>query len=74
MVEQVATASASQTENIGQIHSALGGIGEVTQGNAANAEESAAAAEELNAQAFCLKGDVVELLRLVGGRNAATVD
>jgi methyl-accepting chemotaxis protein len=39
----------------------------VTQSNAANAEESAAAAEELNAQAGAMKQAVAELLQLVGG-------
>jgi len=40
--------------------------GQVTQSNAANAEESAAAAEELNAQAISMKDSVAELLQLVG--------
>jgi methyl-accepting chemotaxis protein len=39
----------------------------VTQSNAANAEESAAAAEELNAQALKMKETVGELLQLVSG-------
>ena len=43
----------------------------VTQSNAANAEESASAAEELNAQADALKEAVVGLLRLVNGHAAA---
>ena len=41
----------------------------VTQSNAANAEESAAAAEELNAQAHAMKESVAELLKLVGGNQ-----
>jgi methyl-accepting chemotaxis protein len=39
----------------------------VTQSNAANAEESAAAAQELNSQAESLEESVEELLHLVGG-------
>jgi len=39
----------------------------VTQSNAANAEETAAASEELNAQALTLLDTVGDLLRLVGG-------
>jgi methyl-accepting chemotaxis protein len=39
----------------------------VTQSNAANAEESASAAEELNAQAENLKEAVNELLTMVDG-------
>ena len=38
----------------------------VTQTNAAGAEESAAAAEELNAQSVVLKDAVRELMQLVG--------
>jgi methyl-accepting chemotaxis protein len=45
----------------------------VTQSNAANAEESAAAAEELNAQAVTMKDSVADLLQLVGGERQGTV-
>jgi methyl-accepting chemotaxis protein len=41
----------------------------VTQSNAANAEQSASAEEELNAQADALKESVAELLQLVGGNK-----
>lgn len=41
----------------------------ITQGNAASAEESAGAADELNTQARALKTAVTELLRLVEGRD-----
>ena len=43
----------------------------VTQSNAGNAEETAAAAEELNAQAQAAHESVSELLRLVEGGTAA---
>ncbi len=39
----------------------------VVQKNAASAEESAAAAQEMNAQAVTMKGFVGELMALVGG-------
>ena len=42
-----------------------------TQSSAANAEESAAAAQQLNAQACSVKSDVFELLTLVGGGRDA---
>jgi hypothetical protein len=42
----------------------------VTQSNAASAEESASAAEELNAQALTLKEAVAELLLMVDGHSA----
>jgi methyl-accepting chemotaxis protein len=43
---------------------------QVTQQNAAGAEESAAAAEELSGQAETLKGMVGELQQVVGGSSA----
>jgi len=71
LVTEVASASREQTQGIAQINSAVGQMDKVTQANAANAEESAAAAEELNAQAGIMKQSVAELLRLVDGAQAA---
>jgi methyl-accepting chemotaxis protein len=42
----------------------------ITQQNAANAEESASASEELSAQAATMKDIVGELVALVGGSTA----
>lgn len=67
LAAEVATASKEQTQGITQINSAVGQMDKVTQSNAANAEESAAAAEELNAQAATMKQSVLELVKLVGG-------
>jgi methyl-accepting chemotaxis protein len=72
LVAEVAGASREQTQGITQINTAVGQMDKVTQSNAANAEESAAAAEELNAQAETMKHSVAELLRLVGGDNQTT--
>ena len=44
----------------------------VTQQNAANAEESASASEELSAQAESMKEVVNQLVALVGGAGAQT--
>ena len=66
LVAEVAGASREQTQGITQINTAVGQMDKVTQSNAANAEESAAAAEELNAQAISMKDSVAELLQLVG--------
>ena len=54
---------------IAQINTAVGQMDKVTQGNAATAEESAAAAEELNAQAETTKHSVKELMKLVGSNG-----
>jgi len=69
LVAEVAGASREQTQGITQINTAVGQMDKVTQSNAANAEESAAAAEELNAQATTMKESVTELLQLVGGSH-----
>jgi len=51
LVAEIATASNEQAEGIGQVNQGLTQIDQVTQQNTANAEESAAASEELSAQA-----------------------
>ncbi|MBI2517618.1 MAG: hypothetical protein HYV95_12010 [Opitutae bacterium] len=63
LVAEIATASAEQTQGIGQVNGAVAQMDKVTQSNASGAEESAAAAEELNAQS-------AELQRLVGDFQA----
>jgi methyl-accepting chemotaxis protein len=67
LVAEVATASKEQTQGIDQLNTAIGQIDKVTQSNAANAEESASAAEEMSAQTEALKEAVGELLALVTG-------
>ena len=71
LVAEIAGASKEQAEGIEQINSATSEMDRVTQLNAANAEESAAASEELNAQAEQMKGHVGELADLVGGNDGA---
>jgi methyl-accepting chemotaxis protein len=66
---QIATASKEQTQGIGQVNTAITQMDKVTQTNAANAEETASAAEELNAQAEELKNTVWDLLALVEGEK-----
>ena len=67
LVSEIATSSKEQDIGLGQIGSAVTNMDKTTQGNAAGAEETASAAEELNAQAASLLENVNELLRLVGG-------
>ena len=71
LVADVSAASDEQIRGITQINSAVTQMDQVTQGNSTSAEESAAAAQELNAQATVLKHSVAELLQLVGGSAAA---
>jgi methyl-accepting chemotaxis protein len=73
LVAEVASASREQTQGVSQINAALGQMDKVTQSNAANAEQSAAAAQELNAQAETMKESVAEMFHLVNGKSGATV-
>ncbi len=69
LVGEIATASSEQAQGISQVNVALTQMDKVTQSNAANAEESAAAAEELNAQATSQQDSVAILLALAGQPN-----
>ncbi|HTB86148.1 MAG TPA: methyl-accepting chemotaxis protein [Candidatus Sulfotelmatobacter sp.] len=66
LATEVAHSCSEQTQGITQINSAVGQMDRVTQGNAASAEESAAAAQELETQARSMKDAVESLLQLVG--------
>jgi methyl-accepting chemotaxis protein len=69
LVGEINQASAEQTEGIQQVNGAVGQMDKVTQSNASSAEETAAAAEELSAQAQLMRENVFELLRLVDGQR-----
>ena len=69
LAAELAAASSEQTQGITQISIAVGQVDKVTQSNAANAEESAAAAQELNAQAEIMKQSINELSALVSGKG-----
>jgi len=71
LAAEVANASNEQNQGIVQINVAVGEMDKVTQSNAANAEQTAAAAEELNSQAGAMKQGVDELLQLIGGQAAS---
>ncbi|MBI2510811.1 MAG: MCP four helix bundle domain-containing protein [Opitutae bacterium] len=64
-VSDIATASREQTQGLAQIGGAIAQMDKVTQANAGSAEETASAAEELNAQALAMQESVQDLLRLV---------
>jgi hypothetical protein len=70
LAAELAAASSEQTQGITQINVAVSQVDKVTQSNAANAEESAAAAQELNAQAEMMKQSIYELSALVSGKGA----
>jgi methyl-accepting chemotaxis protein len=73
LVDEVNLGSQEQARGIDQIGKALTQMEQVTQGTAANAEESAAAAEELNAQSETLKDVVQRLAAMVGASESVAV-
>lgn len=67
LIAEVAAASREQDQGMQQINTAITQVDKVVQANAANAEESAAAGEELNAQAVVLREAIAGLQQLIGG-------
>jgi len=69
LVGEISAASSEQAQGISQISKAIAEMDKVVQQNAANAEESASASEEMNAQALNMKGVIGELSQLIGGNG-----
>jgi methyl-accepting chemotaxis protein len=69
LVAEISVASKEQAQGIDRINAAVAEMDKVIQQNAANADESASASEELNAQAAQMQGMVVELHLLRCGRS-----
>ncbi len=67
LVGQIATAAREQSLGIEQINAAIRQMDRVSQGNAANAEQSAEAAQQIDAHADLLNTLVGKLRGLVGG-------
>ena len=55
IIEKISSASDDQARSVEQVHQSITQISDVVQLNSATAEESAAASEELSAQALLLK-------------------
>jgi methyl-accepting chemotaxis protein/methyl-accepting chemotaxis protein-1 (serine sensor receptor) len=68
LVDDVSQASKQQSQGIDQVTQAVALMEKVTQATAANAEESAAASEELSAQAETTMVAVRSLMAMVDGR------
>ena len=67
LVEKIAASAQKQDQGIEQVNIAVAETDKITHQNAANAEESASASEEMNAQAGQLKDLVDELVILING-------
>jgi methyl-accepting chemotaxis protein/methyl-accepting chemotaxis protein-1 (serine sensor receptor) len=71
LVDEVNLGSQEQSRGIDQIAKAISQMEQVTQKTAANAEESASASEQLNAQAAAMADIVNRLTALAGGAGAS---
>ena len=70
-VGAIAAAAGQQQTTIERVTLSLGELNQATQGVAANAEQSAASAEELSAQSQLLMDSIQALGRLVGARDGS---
>lgn len=70
LIGEISNASAEQTNGIERVNQAIAEMHRVTQDNAANAEESASAAVELETQAEGMENILAELIALVGTKGA----
>ncbi|MCD8478451.1 MAG: methyl-accepting chemotaxis protein [Sulfurospirillum sp.] len=66
LIGEIAISAKEQAEGMNQIATAMGSVDQITQQNASASEETAAAAEELNAQALSMLDNVSELAMLAG--------
>ena len=66
MIGEIAISAKEQAEGMNQIATAMGSVDQITQQNASASEETAAAAEELNAQALSMLESVAEIAALAG--------
>lgn len=73
LIADIAAASDEQSRGTEQINLAVAEAEKAVQQNAANAEESASAAEILNLQAEQLKGFIEQLVILIGGEHTLKV-
>jgi methyl-accepting chemotaxis protein len=75
LVGEIAAATREQSQGIGQVNKAVAEVDKVTQQNAASAEESASASEEMSGQARQMQDFVAALAALIeGGSTAASLD
>lgn len=71
LIAEIATATSEQNTGIAQINTAVTQIDSVTQNAAATASSIASSSEDLNGQAFELSEAVLDLNRIVEGRDSS---
>ena len=69
LISEIASASQEQAQGVAQIAQAINEVDQATQNNAATSEGSAAASEELSAQAVGLGEIVNQLVKIVSGES-----
>ncbi|MDH4246527.1 MAG: methyl-accepting chemotaxis protein [Deltaproteobacteria bacterium] len=69
LVAEVTNSSQEQTQSIVQVSNGMSRMESLTQSNAANAEETAAASQELNSQSIELIRVVSDLSKMIGGET-----
>lgn len=69
LISEIAASCSEQAQGVEQVNRAVSQMDKVTQSNAANAEESASASEQLSAQAHAMHNVVAELVVLVEGQR-----
>ena len=70
LVSEIAVNNEKQSEGIGQVNGMMSRMEGITQGNAANAEESASAASAMTEQVERTRQYINELAELIGTRSA----
>ena len=73
LIGEVASASSEQASGIEQVNLAVNQMDQVTQGNAAAAEESASASQQLSAMSVNMNDMVDELVTVIHGSSGNTV-
>ena len=69
LVNGITKASDEQAQGVDQVNTAVSEMDKITQQNAAGAEESASASEQLSAQAATVQSTVDDLAVLIGGKR-----
>ncbi|OKY76739.1 MAG: hypothetical protein BM485_01320 [Desulfobulbaceae bacterium DB1] len=69
LINEISIASREQAQGVDQINKTISEMESVTQNNAASAEQSAAASEELKAQAFHMQEIVLALQGILEGKS-----
>jgi methyl-accepting chemotaxis protein len=74
LVAEIATASGEQSQGIAQVTTAISQMDKVTQANAANSEQTAAASAELKQESSEMFANVGTLRQLIGGTRRPSAD